>query len=180
MTRRPTQNLLDALYYEGPKSFTAARIQSEPNLFAVRGALFYTPTARLPSGDVGKGKLDVWLPLAIPTLQEFTDNRSRQSVRLWVDLLQRVSGVLRWTPNCPARVTLIRHDSETYSTDSLCPKSLLDALKQSSNGRRDRLILHYFGAIRDDNNTDLVVLSIAQAVVKHPSMAGTRVIVEAA
>ena len=180
MLRRPNQHLLDTLYYDGPKPFTAARVQSEPKLFAMRGALFYTPTTRLPSGKVGKGKLDVWLPLAIPTIQEFSDNRSRQSVRLWVDLLQRASGVLRWTPNIPARVTLIRHDSESYSTHDLCPKSLLDALKQSSTGRRDRLLLHYFGAIRDDNYTDLVALRVTQEAVEHPSLAGTRVIVEAA
>jgi hypothetical protein len=58
-------------------------------------------------------------------------------------------------------------------------KSLLDALKASTTGRRDRRLLYYFGAIRDDNNTDLVEFQLTQEHVNSPAKAGTRVIVEA-
>jgi hypothetical protein len=172
-------DLLDELYYKGPKQFTAARIAAEKDLFAVRAALVYTPTSRLPAEWIGSGPLDVWLPLAIPTLQEFLDSRSRQSVRLWVDLLQRATGKLRWRPNIPAYVHIVRFDSTEYAPHNLCVKSLLDALKASTTGRRDRRLLYYFGAIRDDNNTDLVEFQLTQEHVNSPAKAGTRVIVEA-
>jgi len=172
-------NLLDELYYKGPKQFTAARIAAEKDLFAVRAALVYTPTSRMPASWVGSGPLTVWLPLAIPTLQEFLDCRSRQSVRLWVDLLQRATGKLRWLPNIPAQVHIIRLDTTEYALDDLCVKSLLDALKTSTTGRRDRRMLYYFGAIRDDNHTDLAEFRLTQEHVDSPAKAGTRIIVEA-
>jgi hypothetical protein len=52
-------HLLNDLYYEGPRPFTAARIRKEPELFAVRAALVYTPTSNIPAEFVGDGKLDV-------------------------------------------------------------------------------------------------------------------------
>jgi hypothetical protein len=64
-------DLLDELYYKGPRQFTKRRIAREGNLFAVRAALVYTPTSHIPATWIGKGRFDVWLPLAIPTLQEF-------------------------------------------------------------------------------------------------------------
>jgi hypothetical protein len=172
-------DLLDELYYNGPKRFTAARIAAEEDLFAVRAALVYTPTSRIPPSWIGSGRLDIWLPLAIPAIQEFFDCRSRQSVRLWVDLLQRATGKLRWLPNLPARVQIVRFDSVEYSEHNLCVKSLLDALKASTTGRRDRRLLYYFGAIRDDNNSDLSAFSLKQELVDSPAKAGTRVVVEA-
>ena len=172
-------DLLDELYYEGPKRFSAARIAAEEDLFAVRAALVYTPTSRIPPCWIGSGPLDIWLPLAIPTIQEFLDCRSRQSVRLWVDLLQRGTGKLRWRPNLPARVEIVRFDSVEYSEHNLCVKSLLDALKASTTGRRDRRLLYYFGAIRDDNNSDLATFSLKQVLVDSPAKAGTRVLVNA-
>jgi hypothetical protein len=171
--------LLDELYYKGPKQFTAARIAAEKDLFAVRAALVYTSTSRLPAEWIGSGPLDVWLPLAIPPLQEFLDSRSRQSVRLWGDLLQRATGKLCWLPHIPAHVHIVRFDSTEYAPHTLCVKSLLDALKASTTGRRDRRLLYYFGAIRDDNNTDLVEFQLTQEYVNSPAKAGTRVTVEA-
>lgn len=172
-------DLLDELYYKGPRRFTADRIAGAENLFAVRAALAYTPTSRIPRSWIGSGRLDVWLPLAIPTIQEFLDCRSRQSARLWVDLLQRATGKLRWQPNLPARVQIVRFDSVTYSEHNLGAKSLLDALKASSTGRRDRRLLYYFGSIRDDNSSDLAGFSLKQELVDSPDKAGTRVVVEA-
>jgi hypothetical protein len=170
--------LLDELFYHGPVKFKAARLAAEQDLFSTRAALFYTPTSHIPPRWIGHGRLDVWLPLAIPTIQEYLDCRSRQSVRLWVDLLQRATGKIRWVPNVPARVRVIRVDSAEYSPHNLCGKSLLDALKASTTGRRDRRVLYYFGAIRDDNNDDLLEGHVAQEYVDAPAKAGTRVIVE--
>ncbi len=172
-------NLLDEVYYNGPRRFTAARIAAEKELFGVRAALVYTPTCRIPAGWIGSGCVDVWLPLAIPTIQEFLDCRSRHSPRLWLDLLQRATGKIRWRPNLPARVRIVRVDSTAYPDHNLCVKSLLDALKVSTTGRRDRRLLYYFGAIRDDNSTDLFDCQITQERVDSPKKAGTRVVVEA-
>jgi len=172
-------DLLDEIYYKGPKQFTAARIAAVKDLFAARAALVYTPTARIPAEWIGSGQVDVWLPLAVPTLQEFFDCRSRHSPRLWVDLLQRAIGKIRWLPNKPAHVRIIRFDSTEYALHDLCVKSLLDALKTTTTGRRDRRLLHYFGAINDDNGTALPQFHLTQEHVDSPARAGSRVIVEA-
>jgi hypothetical protein len=172
------EDLLDELFYSGPKEFSATRISSEENLFAVRAALVYTPTSHIPPGWVGRGPLDVWLPLAIPTIQEYCDCRSRQSPRLWVDLLQRATGKIRWLPNIPARVHIMRFDYTEYEERNLCGKSLVDALKVSTTGRIDKRRLYYFGAIRDDNGFDLAEFLVAQKIVDSPAEAGMRVVVE--
>jgi hypothetical protein len=39
--------------------------------------------------------------------------------------------------------------------------------------------LYYFGAIRDDNNSDLAAFSLKQVLVDSPAKAGTRVLVNA-
>jgi hypothetical protein len=172
------KDLLDELYYQGPRQFTQRRLARERDLFAVRAALVYTPTSRIPARWIGRGRLDVRIPLAIPTLQEFLDCRSRQSVRLWVDLLQRATGKIRWHPNLSARVQIVRFDSVVYAEHDLCAKSLVDALKTFTTGRRDRRLLYYFGAIRDDASCDVVEFRLTQEVVDSPAKAGTRVIVE--
>jgi len=172
------KDLLDELYYQGPRQFTQRRLSREANLFAVRAALVYTPTSRIPARWIGSGRLDVRLPLAIPTLQEFLDCRSRQSVRLWVDLLQRATGKIRWQPNLPARVQIVRLDSAEYAEHNLCAKSLVDALKAFTTGRRDRHLLYYFGAIRDDAACDVVEFRLTQELVDSPAKAGTRVVVD--
>jgi hypothetical protein len=173
-------DLLDELYYKGPRQFTGHRSAREANLFAVRAALVYTPTSHIPATWIGEGRLDVWLPLAIPTLQEFLDCRLRHSVRLWVDLLQRATGKIRWLPKLAARVHIVRFDSAEYSEHNLCVKSLVDALKVSTTGRHDRRLLYYFGAINDDADRDLVELRLTQEFVDSPAKSGTRVVVEAA
>jgi hypothetical protein len=172
------KDLLDELYYQGPRQFTQRRLALEEDLFAVRAALIYTPTSHIPPRWIGSGRLDVWLPLAIPTLQEFLDCRSRQSARLWIDLLQRATGKIRWQPNLPARVRIVRFDSAEYAEHNLCAKSLFDALKAFTTGRRDRRLLYYFGAIRDDAGCDVVEFRLTQEVVDSPAKAGTRVVVE--
>jgi hypothetical protein len=54
----------------------------------------------------------------------------------------------------------------------------LDALKASTTGRRGRGLLYYFGAIRDDNNNDLLDGETTQEYVDSRAKAGTRVIVQ--
>jgi len=169
---------LNELYYSGPRSFSARRLALERDLFAVRAALVYTPTSNIPMRWIGRGRLDVWLPLAVPTLQEFLDCRSRQSVRIWVDLLQRATGMIRWQPMVPARLRIVRCDSVEYGQNDVCAKSLVDALKVSTTGRKDRRLLHYFGAIQDDNSRDLADCDLTQELVDSPAEAGTRLIVE--
>ena len=79
----------------------------------------------------------------------------------------------------PSKVTLIRYDCVAYSApDVYGAKALLDALKYQTTGRRDGLMLYYFGAIRDDNPDDLKEMYIKQKLVENPSQASTRIIVE--
>ena len=135
-----------------------------------REALYFTPTANLPQDMVGKGKLEVNLPIPFPTIFEWEANLAYRVPRLWVDLIQRATGKLRWTPMVPAKVTLIRYDSCALSTQNVDgAKALVDALKFQTTGRRDRRMLYYFGAIRDDNPDDLKTLRIEQKLISEPS-----------
>ena len=116
------------------------------------------------------------LPLAPPDYTDSWEVRAYRSPRLWVDLIQRHTGRLRWTPMSPARVTLVRYDYFTIRSDHLAigMKGLLDALKVCSAGRRDRACLYYFGAIVDDG-PGLVNVSWEQKLVEHPKDAGVRI-----
>jgi hypothetical protein len=53
-------------------------------------------------------------------------------------------------------------------------KALLDALKVCTTGRRDRRLLHYFGAIADDS-LGHVSIHWEQHLVDHPKDARTRI-----
>ena len=173
--------MLDELFYEGPKIYSSTTLSDDPDLFRNRTALFYTPTENVPASFVGQGKLEINLPIASPTLFEWNEILAYRIPRLWVDLIQRATGKLRWTPIVPARVTLIRYDSTTYGGLNVYgAKALLDALKYQTTGRYDGMMLYYFGAIRDDNPQDLNDLRIEQALVDHPSKAYSRIIVEQA
>lgn len=173
------ETLLDDLYYHGPRVFTRDRLREETNLFRQRTALFYTPTENLPRPLLGEGKLDVVVPIAFPTLFDLQENMAYRVPRLWVDLLQRATGKLRWKPMIPAKVTLIRYDSTYYSgINVLGEKALLDALKCCTTGRRDGRVLHYFGAILDDDDENLRELHIKQELVDDPAQAYSRIVVE--
>lgn len=173
------ETLLDELYEQGPRIYSSAELAAETDLFRNRTALFYTPTEQIPPGWIGEGKLDVTLPIASPTIFEWAEILAYRVPRLWVDLMQRVTGKIRWRPMVPAKVTLIRYDSTTYGISNVMgTKSLLDALKVRTTGRYDGMMLYYFGAIRDDNPDGLKGFEIEQELVEHPSQACTRVIVE--
>ena len=175
------KSILNELFYEGPKVFAPKRLADELGLFGSRAALFYTPTGNLPLDMVGSGRLEINLPIPFPTLFEWDENLAYRIPRLWVDLIQRATGKLRWTPLVPAKVTLIRYDSDVYGALNVYgAKALVDALKHQSTGRNDGRLLYYFGAIRDDNNEDLKVLRVEERLVSDPSKAYSQVIVEQA
>jgi hypothetical protein len=164
----------DAMEMKGPIAFTGARLKRQEHLFAHRSALFYTPTRQIPEDYVGSGTLDVTLPIVTPDYSD--ENRAYWSPRLWVDLLQRQTGKLRWRPMMPALILLVRYDSFTIRSDhaAIGMKGLIDALKVRTTGRRDRRYLHYFGAIVDDG-PGFIDVTCEQALVEHPKDARVRV-----
>ena len=82
-----------------PISFSVGQVRRSPDLFRERAALFYTPTENLPPQWMGEGELDVTLPVVCPTFFECSEIRWYQTLRFWVDLLQRATGKLRWHPS---------------------------------------------------------------------------------
>ncbi len=155
-----------------PVSFSKERLKSQPNLFAHRAALFYTPTDHLPAEYIGKGPIDICLP--IPTI-DFTESHELKAnlcPRFWVDLIQRQLFKLRWEPFIKSSVIITRCDIYKIRTDHLAGsiKSLLDALKFKSYGGKNGKPLYYFGAIIDDSMQD-IELKINQELVSHPSQA---------
>ena len=120
-------------------------------------------------------RLDITLPVATADYIDFSENRAYLSPRFWVDLIQRQTGKLRWQPFPRAGVVFDRYDCFTIREDHLYGgvKGLLDALKVRTTGRRDRLYLHYFGAIADDGPT-FIDLLCRQSLVVHPKDARVR------
>ena len=164
---------------KGPTSFSRKTLSAHPNLFAERSALFFTPTDRFPSQSIGVGDLDVFLPLCTPDWYDCFFIRSYMSPRLWVDLLQRHTGVLRWTTVPPlATVSITRFDRALIREDHLAAglKALLDALKIGTYGRRDGRRLFYFGAIFDDDVRSISI-SWQQELVSTAKKAGMRITV---
>ena len=131
-----------------------------------------------PPEHVGSGPLDITLPVASPDYTDLMEIRAYGSPRLWVDLIQRQTGKLRWIPISPARVTFVRYDCLRIRSDHLAgsTKGLLDALKVRTSGRRDGIYLHYFGAIVDDAQA-FVDVRWEQRLVSQPRDAGVRVTV---
>lgn len=166
----------EELEKEGPVSFSLDRLRKQKHLFAHRSALFYTPTENIPDKHIGSGPIDITLPVAFPDYTDFFEIPAYRSPRFWVDLIQRQTGKLRWTPISPATVAFIRYDCFSIRADHLAlgTKGLLDALKIRTSGRRDSLYLNYFGAIVDDSH-GLVNVSWEQELVEHPKDAGVRV-----
>jgi hypothetical protein len=175
--QRGCSDLLSAYVYDcGPAKFTVAEVTAQRDLLAHRNALFYTPTTNLPAEWIGIGDLDVRLFLPTPDYLATRENRAYMSPRLWVDLLQRATQRIRWTPRCHPGVVFTRYGQERLRNDHLAigAKALLDALKVSTTGRADRRSLYYFGAIYDDGPDDVDV-DIVQEVVRDPRDCGTRV-----
>ena len=175
-------DILEQIYDWEPKIYSSNDLGGDRDLFKERTGLFFTPTENIPSSWVGEGVLDVVLPLASPTIYDWMSNPAYRVPRLWVDLLQRATGKLRWTPVSPAKVTMVRYDTSAYNLMAVQTgaKALLDSLIVKAAGRRDGMILHYFGAIRDDNFKDFTHGNFYQVLVERSAEARTRVIVEPA
>ena len=174
--------MLEDAYLGVPTEYTLDELADNSNLFRDRTSLFFTPTANIPSQWVGEGRLDVILPLASPTAYEYGTNPAFRVPRLWVDLLQRATGKLRWTPISPAKVTIVRYDTSGYDIWSVITgsKALIDALIVKAAGRSDGRILHYFGAIQDDNMKVFTHGGHYQVIVGTHAEARTRIVVEPA
>ena len=174
--------MLEDAYLGGPTKYTLDELADNSDLFRDRTSLFFTPTANIPSQWVGEGRLDVILPLASPTAYEYVTNPAFRVPRLWVDLLQRATGKLRWTPMSPAKVTIVRYDTSGYDLWSVITgaKALIDALIVKAAGRSDGRILHYFGAIQDDNMKVYTHGGYCQVIVGTHAEARTRIVVEPA
>lgn len=162
---------------DGPTPFSKRRLAKERHLFEQRAALSFTPTTNIPSRYVGDGVLDITVTLAIPTWAEFRHNPAHRVPRLWLDLIQRATNRIRWKPMRPATVALFTWDICLYPLGDLVYKALLDALKETTAGRRDGRLLHYFGAIRDDNARDLRGTDLFHGIVATAADARTRIVV---
>lgn len=159
----------DEAHDNEPFAFSRERLERQRDLFAHRAALFHTPTPNLPEEYIGEGSLDITLPVVTPDFLEIFENPSLMRPRFWVDLIQRKTGKIRWTPNFPAKVKITRFDYYTIREDHLYAgiKALLDAFKLGTNGRTDGKALYYFGAIKDDDQKS-IELNCSQVSVKSP------------
>jgi len=166
----------------GPHAFTMAALAKAEDLFRDRSALYFTPTEGVPRRWVGDGPLSVRLPIATPFYDETFEMRCYMSPRLWVDLLQRATGKIRWRPMNPARILFRRFDVKTYREDIVISgvKALVDALKVRTSGRRDGYYIQYFGAIVDDSQEYLSSLTLEQHVVDSPAEGAVELLVDQA
>lgn len=170
--------LSDHVYSNGATRFTVDQVAEQGDLFGHRAALFLTPTCNIPEEYIGRGPLDVRLPITTPDYLEAIEVRSYAIPRLWVDLLQRATGKIRWAPTHPARVTITRYDTVKLRSVHLVMgmKALLDALKVCTTGRSDGKSLYYFGAISDDDSRSIIG-EWKQEIVAHRGLCGTRIAV---
>jgi hypothetical protein len=173
--------LWDCVGASGPIAYSRREIAGCSNLFRDRAALFFTPTSRIPDSFVGNGRLRAKLPIPTATFEEVSEIRGYGSPQLWVDLLQRATGKVRWSVKFPAVVEITRFDSWELSQVDLVSsvKALLDALKCHTFGRADGRLLYYFGAIADDDAKS-IELVMNQQVVASASKAHTLVVVKPA
>lgn len=141
---------LSDLIDEGAHGFRRAQLDAHPDLFSERAALFFTPTCEIPPQFVGRGPLDVALPVPIPSWLEYRQIPGLASPRFWVDQIQRATGLIRWQP-IDGAVDVQFTVTDCYARGAhLMVKAVLDALKLGTAGRRDGRRLHYFGTMVDD------------------------------
>jgi len=145
--------LADIAGEQGPTVFSKAVLSKHHDLFSERSALLFTPTRQLPPNYIGSGSIDIFLPLCSPDYYEFESIAGYRSPRLWLDLIQKATGKIRWNPLTKAMVRFTRIDTAHIRDDHaiLGMKALRDALKFNTYGRKDGKLLYYFGAIIDDD-----------------------------
>jgi len=102
-----------------------------------------------------------------------------QTPRLWVDLLQRATGKLRWSPMNNSHISIYRFDvfELGYGEGISGAKALLDSLKVRTYGRPDGRALNYFGAILDDGPDNIARYDFHEIAVSDPALAKCRVTV---
>lgn len=130
-----TRNLED----KGPRSFSKNLLRKTNNLFEQRSSLFLTPTSNIPEEFIGSGILDIDISLSLPNYMDVMEIKAYRSTRLWVDIIQRATNKIRWQPINPAKVTIFSYNNHYIraSDAGICSKALIDALKESSSGRKD-------------------------------------------
>lgn len=170
------RSTISEIIMEGPIVFSKEDLLEQDNLFAHRAALFYTPTCNILSKYIGKGEIDIVLPIVTPDYTELFELRFYRTPRFWVDLIQRQTFKLRWKPFKKAAIKFTRYDYFQIRKDHcvIGIKALLDALKEKTSGRRDGRFLYYFGAIVDDA-PKYVNISWGQELVDHPKDARIRI-----
>ena len=173
---RLSKNLFD----QSPRIYKLNELEYHPDLFSERSALFFTPTSEIPKKYIGEGRLDVFLRASLPSWLEYFEIYSLRSPKIWVDLLQRATGKIRWRPlSTRAYISFENFDSYGRGTDLLI-KPALDSLKVSTTGRRDGKRLYYFGAIVDDDRDHIAKIDVTEVIEVTPVKARCRVIVEPA
>ncbi|MDC3958920.1 hypothetical protein [Polyangium jinanense] len=168
-------NLFESMYDDQgqPAPFTRAELEPLEDLWEQRAALFFTPTSEIPERFVGSGELQVSLPIVTPSYGEFEQIPGYRNTRMWVDLLQRATGKIRWRPMDPVTIVVVRKDvcsPGRYATTGA--KALTDAYKVSSTGRRDGHRVHYFGAIVDDTPCNIGSVSFTCVQVQSRAEVG--------
>jgi len=168
--------LSERVLYSGPRKFIEKEVFGQDDLLRHRAALFLTPTKNIPAIWVGKGPLDVKLPILTPDFIEFQEIRSYASPRFWVDLMQQATEQIRWVLMEKAHVRIIRYDLGKLRDDHfrIGTKALVDALKFKTSGRRDGRYLYYFGAILDDDGKS-ATFEYRQEIVNCKSLCGIRI-----
>jgi hypothetical protein len=148
--------LIDIIEDEGPQEFEREELEGVDDLFEERAAAlrcFIRELTTIPERWVGSGRLDVRLPIAPPSRFEWRELIGHQYPRIWVDLLQRATGKVRWRPVLRLASVLVEiydvRDLSHYAGSGA--KALIDSLKEKTTGRPDRRLLYYFGAIEDDS-----------------------------
>lgn len=86
-------------------SFSKDRLENQSELFAHRSALYFTSTDKIPSKYVGRGAINITLPIPTPGFTDYWELSSYKSPKLWVDLIQRQTQKIRWAPMNPALIT---------------------------------------------------------------------------
>jgi len=173
----PMKDILsDHVYYHGPTKFLCKKIQEQDDLFFHRAALLFTPSKNLPAKYIGAGAADISLPIVTPDYLEVREISAYASPKLWVDLIQRATSFIRWTPIDNAKVTITRRDFIKLRDDHyrMGAKALVDSLKYETTGRRDGRSLYYWGGIWDDDK-DNASFFYQQEIVDDLSQVGMRI-----
>jgi len=175
--------LLDEVFYNGPRSFTRDELSQFDDLFPQRLALIFTPTDEIPDRFIGSGPLHLSLLLPCPSLYDLSFRTGYDQPKLWLDLIQRATGKIRWRYMRPAFLQIRKFDSYDHRAGNRTGyKGLQDALKVGTAGRSDGRRLFYFGAIYDDNPHDLRCSNeeVSASRVSHPKEARVEIDVEQA